>query len=205
MKSKIYFLILLCATAWIAQSCQGYYKFLESLNQAPEAEVGVQSNSITSDQSNSSWQPGMVGAQAGIIVPVASLTDFLDIRVEANLSLQGSKWDETNTKGKTNLLYVNLPVVARYQTKSGFFGEAGLQPGLLLSAKDKYEGSTDNYMDHMKRLDLGIPVGIGYEFKNRIGVGLRFIPGIGDISKDAYEKDHNLIIALRGTYKLGKK
>ncbi|MCX6261072.1 MAG: porin family protein [Bacteroidia bacterium] len=119
--------------------------------------------------------------------------------------MQGSKWDETYTKGKTNLLYVNLPVVARYQTKSGFFGEAGLQPGLLLSAKDKYEGSTDNYIDHMKRLDLGIPVGIGYEFKNKIGVGLRLIPGIRDISKDAYEKDRNLIIALRGTYKFKLK
>ena len=50
-----------------------------------------------------------------------------------------------------------LPLVIRYQTKSGFYGEAGVQPGLLLSAKDKYSGITDNYKDHVKKFDFGIP------------------------------------------------
>ena len=38
-------------------------------------------------------------------------------------------------EGKVNLLYLNFPVVVRYLHESGFFAEAGLQPGILLSAK----------------------------------------------------------------------
>ncbi len=64
---------------------------------------------------------------------------------------------------------------------------------------------TDDYMDHMNRFDLSIPLGFGYEFMNNFGVGLRVIPGINDISKDADEKDSNFVVALRGTYTFRKK
>jgi hypothetical protein len=101
---------------------------------------------------------------------------------------------------------LNFPFIARYQTESGFFGEAGLQPGILLSAKDKYdEGGGDNYMDHMNKFDLSIPIGIGYEFKNNFGIAFRVIPGVNDITSDADETDRNLVFALRGTYKLNLK
>jgi len=140
-----------------------------------------------------------VGLQAGVIYPFYRINNFLDLRAEANFSMQGAKWEEEDTKGRTNLVYINIPVVARYQSDFGFFAEAGIQPGFLISAK-RYEGTVDNILVNMRKLDLSFPIGIGYEFKSNFGVGLRVIPGLTDITRYASGKDRNFVIALRGTY-----
>ena len=145
-----------------------------------------------------------VSLQAGIIYPFYRFNDFLDLRVEANVSMQGAKWEEDDTKGRTNLVYINTPVVARYQSDFGFFAEAGIQPGFLISAK-KYEGTVDNIMVNMRKLDLSFPIGLGYEFKSNFGVGLRVIPGLSDITRYSTSKDRNFVIALRGTYNFRMK
>ena len=54
----------------------------------------------------------------------------------------------------------------------------------------------------MNKFDFGIPVGGGYEFKNNVGVGIRLIKGLGNVNNGEGPKDHNLVIALRGTYSL---
>ena len=145
-----------------------------------------------------------VGLQAGIIYPFYRINNFLDLRAEANVSMQGAKWEEDDAKGRTNLVYINVPVVARYQSDFGFFAEAGIQPGFLISAR-KYEGTVDNIMVNMRKFDLSFPIGAGYEFKNNFGVGLRVIPGLSDITRYASGKDRNFVIALRGTYNFRMK
>jgi hypothetical protein len=54
-------------------------------------------------------------------------------------------------------------------------------------------------------MDLSLPLGIGYQFKNNFGIGLRVIPGLNDVSKDEDEKDSNFVIALRASYTLRKR
>jgi len=234
MKKKVCLLILAVATVLIAQSCHFFSHNLtrsETPSEGPrdmgnpvipaerDAEVrvieqpatiqnatvsallGAQKSSILGSES---WKDP-VGFQVGAIVPVLNIGKSMSLRVEANLSMQGARWEYPDLDGRTNLLYINAPLVVRYQTTSGLFGEAGLQPGLLLSAKDKYEGTKDNYMDHMNKFDLSIPLGVGYEFKNNFGVGLRVIPGLTDITKDEDEKDSNFVVVLRGTYTFLKK
>lgn len=195
METKNFLAIVTAVTIFLADCCSlwsqrpGLY--------IPYVEIGIQKTSITGSES---WEDP-VGFQAGAGMPVAVLTDLIKLRIEANISSQGANWNDAGFAGTTNLLYLNIPVTARYQTESGLFGEVGIQPGYLLRAKDNYDdGSSDDYMDHMNRFDLSIPLGIGYEFKNNVGVGLRFIPGINDITKDPDDKDRNLVIALRGTY-----
>lgn len=163
--------------------------------------LGAQKASIFGGES---WKDP-IGTQIGANLPVLKINKSVSLRVEANISMQGAKWEEFALKGRTNLLYFNAPLVVRYQIESGFFGEAGLQPGFLLRAKDKYEGTTDDYMDHMNRFDLSIPLEVGYMFKNSVGVGLRVIPGLNDITKDEEEKDRNFVVALRGIYTFIKK
>ena len=87
----------------------------------------------------------------------------------------------------------------RYQHSSGFYGQAGLQPGYLLSAKDVLEGGSADFMDFMNKFDLSLPIVIGYKLNNKIGVHLRFVPGINDITKDEV-KDRNLVMGLGLTY-----
>jgi len=102
-----------------------------------------------------------------------------------NFSKQGGAYTETGGfEGKIVSSYLNIPILARYRTGGGFYAEAGLQPGILLSAKDKYDGNTDDFKSYFKSFDVGLPMGIGYDFKNGIGIGVRVIPGIMNIDKE---------------------
>jgi hypothetical protein len=191
MKTKLYLMILILTVAVVAQS-------------APP-EWGVCARIVKSSiTGGDSWEDP-VGIQAGVFMPIVNINEAMSIRVEANLSMQGARWKVYSMSGRTNLLYLNVPLVLRYQTKSGFFGEAGLQPGLLLSAKDKYTGGSESYMEYMNKVDFSIPLGVGYEFKNNLGVGLRVIPGLNDITKDSDEKDRNFVVAVGVTYTFKKK
>ena len=73
-----------------------------------------------------------------------------------------------------------------------------------MSAKENYEDENDDIKDYMKIFDMGIPMGIGYQIKEKISVGLRFIPGITKIFEDADldDNERNMVFALRGTYTL---
>jgi len=165
--------------------------------------LGVSKSSITGGES---WKDP-IGLQVGASMPVLKFSENLSLRAEANFSMQGAKWEEPfyELEGRLNLLYLNFPVVVRYQTEGGFFAEAGLQPGILLSAKDKYEDISEDYKDYMNIFDLSIPIGIGYQINEKFGIGFRFIPGITDISEDEDEADRNLVFVLRGTYRLNLK
>ena len=191
MKKSIFILVLILVGASFSNPCASQV----------DVVLGLLKTSIIGSES---WQDP-IGLQVGAAFPSANINEMLSFRAEANLSMQGAKWEEYSLSGRTNLLYINIPLVIRYQTESGFFGEAGIQPGLLLSAKDKYEDVTESYMDHMNALDISIPLGVGYEFKNNFGIGFRVIPGINDITKDEDDTDRNLVFALRGTYKLKLK
>ena len=82
-----------------------------------------------------------------------------------NLLAKDSNHEETD--------YLNFPLTGRYMFGDNFYGEFGLQPGILLSAKDKYNGESYEWNEWVKTFDLGIPLGVGYDFPNNFGVGLR--------------------------------
>ena len=124
-----------------------------------------------------------------------------------NVSMQGAGWEEDwgegLIKGTTRLWYLNFPLTTRYMFGDSFYGEIGLQPGILLSAKDNYDGGSDDWSDYFKTFDLGIPLGVGYDFPNNFGVGLRVTPGVLNINSSEYAdeyKNRNFVVALRGTY-----
>ena len=165
---------------------------------------------ITGD--SDSWS-GAFGVQGGVAAQIPFNCDLpLAMWAEVNVSMQGAGWEddwgEGLTKGVTRLWYLNVPLTARYQFGQGFYGEAGLQPGFLLSARDNYEGESDDWKEYLKTFDLGIPLGVGYDFPNNFGLNLRVIPGVTNINSSEYSdefKDHNFVVALRGTYIFPKK
>jgi hypothetical protein len=192
MKKKILILTIIVALMFLAQSCA---------EKEFSVMASIQKSSIVGE--SDSWKDP-VGFQAGANMPVVNISEAMSGIAEVNLSLQGAGWEEEigggTLKGRVNLLYANIPLVVRYQTQSGFFGEAGIQPGFLLSAKDKYSGNSDNYKPYVNTFDFSIPFGVGYEFQNGFGVGLRVIPGLTNINKEDDAKDRNFVVALRGTY-----
>ena len=203
MKKQIYLTILIVANLLIAQSLMA-----QSNGLGFSVVGGLNYSSIMGD--SDSWK-GAIGGQGGVIINIIDLSSSMSVRAEVNVSLQGASWEEDwgegLTKGRTNLLYANVPLVVRYQTESGFYGEAGIQPGLLLSAKDKYGDISYDYKDYINSFDFGIPLGVGYEFENSLGVGVRAIPGLTNINKGEYESytDRNFVVVFRVTYTFKKK
>lgn len=200
MKRNPAFKILVCATLLVAVTGS-----LLAQERAPYVYIGIQKNSITSSDPESSWKDP-IGGQVGVGIPLIFFGEALSIRAELNGSLQGAKWEDYGYKGRTDLWYINLPLTVRYKLKVGIFGEIGLQPGILLTAKDHYEGGgTESYTEYLHRFDLSIPIGIGYDINNNLGVGIRVIPGITNLEKDEGEKDHNFVVGLRVFYTFGEK
>lgn len=158
----------------------------------------------------------LVGLQAGIGVKIVDFNNTIGLWGGVNGSMQGGKFSDNYTddnnqfdiEGKLRTTYINIPVVARYANPGGFFAEAGIQPGFLIKAKEKFE-SGDNEQefdvkDNMEKFDLGIPVGLGFKARNGFGLGVHAIPGISKIFKsnsDEY-KNRNLVIVLRASLTL---
>lgn len=203
MKRQILLTLVVVACFGLCQSCATFPCTTLQLNVA-----GVNSRIVGESDSWSGALGGQVGVDA--LLPFnCSLP--LNTYAGVNLSMQGAKWEEDwgegLTKGITRLTYLNIPVVTRYNFGNGFFAEAGLQPGFLLSAKDKFENVSYDYKEYVKTFDLGIPLGVGYEFPNNFGVGFRVTPGLTSINKGDYAsyKDRNFVFAIRGTYTIPKK
>src|SRR5687768_6232748 len=85
-------------------------------------------------------------------IPVAST---FAVKPELVFSTQGAKSDD-NTFGdfKLNLSYLNIPILGKYNTASGFFAETGPQIGFLLAAKAKADDESEDVKDFYKSTDF---------------------------------------------------
>ncbi|HNR16288.1 MAG TPA: porin family protein [Chitinophagaceae bacterium] len=161
------------------------------------ATIGPQLSNINGD--SESYDEGLFGFYLGFGMCLAELSDNFGLRTELNYSMQGSKYSDY-VSGKVMLNYINLPILIRGTSKSGFYGEAGVQPGILTSAKDKYDGETYDYKEYINGFDFGGLLGFGYQ-KKKVGVGIRIAQGISNINKDEDEyKDRNFVASLRTTF-----
>ena len=141
----------------------------------------------------------------------------MSIRAELAFSMQGAKYKAVqavaalrySSSSSLKLNYINVPIVGRYQTPGGFYGELGIQPGFLVSAKNSYSYNGSSGSSDVKKqynsFDFGIPIGVGYKFKNNIGVGVRVVPGVPNIlsSTSSYSSqytEHNFVTSIRASY-----
>jgi hypothetical protein len=151
-----------------------------------------------------SYDAILIGGEGGVGGPILSLGQQLALAAELEYAMRGSKYHDTYVDGKVVLAYLMLPLFLHYNFTRGFYGEAGLQPGVLLSAKDKYDDNNDNYKDAVNSFDLGVLGGVGYVFNQKVGVGLRYSLGVTNMNKADNAKDHNSAIALRLMWFFGK-
>lgn len=114
-------------------------------------------------------------------VPVA---ENFTVKPELVFSLQGAKSDD-NDDSKLNLNYLNIPVLGKYTTSSGFYGETGPQLGFLVGAKAKSDDGDVDVKDFYKGIDFAWAFGVGYEFaESGFGVNLRYNLGLSNIVDD---------------------
>ena len=110
------------------------------------------------------------------------LMDKLGISAGLMFSMQGAKADGSDEKLKLN--YLNIPILANYYVWQGLAVKAGIQPGILLSAK---AGDEDIKSD-CKSLDLTIPLGVSYEVSKFV-IDARYNLGLTKIAKDGDAKN----------------
>ena len=172
-----------------------------------------------------SWS-GTFGIQVGLETQVYKWNENSSVYVGLLFSYQGAAYEEsyspelyfqksTDTEvwsGTVNLGYICVPVLYNYLWESGFYLEGGVQPGFLISAKDKVDGADSyDYKDYIKTFDLGIPVGAGFWFNDRISLGARAVFGVSNINTDGTEMyssddtDRNMMILAVARFKFNKK
>ena len=173
-----------------------------------------------------SWS-GTLGMQIGVETQVYKWNENSSIYTGLLLSLQGASYEETYSsdhymlksgmsedswKGKVSLAYISIPILFNYLTNSGVYLEGGVQPGFLISAKDKPDGASGyDYKEYIKAFDLGIPVGAGFWINGKLSVGARAVFGLPNINTEGTEMyssddtDRNFLLLGVIRYKFNKK
>jgi hypothetical protein len=155
------------------------------------------------------------------------------VQPELLFSMQGSKQEYTyfesfegetiseTEKSTLNLGYLNLPIMAKFYATEKFTLEVGPQIGFLLSAKVDYDytysytfdGVTDtesesgsiDIKDEVKTVDFGLGFGAGYNFTDKLSLGVRYTIGLTTIAEDfegeAAEDIKNTVFQVSFAYK----
>lgn len=184
---KKIFLLIVMAGSFAVSQAQISYGVKGGLNVANVGGEDVEDNKAK------------LGFHLGGFVGVSVAENF-SIQPELVFSLQGVKFDGD---AKVNMSYLNIPVVARYTTASGFFGETGPQLGFLLSAKSKVDGETSNAKDYFKKTDFSWAFGVGYLTQSNVGVSARFNLGLSKLDEDGEAKMFNRVFQVGMFYVLG--
>jgi len=151
-----------------------------------------------------------IGAHLGGLVEIKVAKKFA-IQPELLFSLQGAKNDYVRNIGNTryvneekiNLLYLQVPVMAKFYVLPSLSLEAGPQLGVLLDAESKYSlresngnnasSSSRSYdiKNNLRTLDAGFNLGASYYFNNNIFVQARYSFGLSSIDKRDYNDNNN--------------
>ena len=175
MKNLPFFLVLVVFTF---TSCGCHYYGLKS---------GMNISTINGDNT-SNFQPRL-GLTAGGFAELC-MGDYASIQPETQYSQQGAKYTDRNGyDGTIKLDYINIPLMVKFKASKTFTFEAGPQAGFLLTAKDKFESSSDSGIEDIKDdiepIDFGANLGLIYDLQNGWFFGARYNLGLSNIYKSS--------------------
>jgi hypothetical protein len=113
---------------------------------------------------------------------------FFSIQPELYYSAQGFRFDDGTGTGGTiseHVNYLQVPVLAKFTSRSGFFAETGPQLGIKLNAIDKENGASQDVSGAYNSADFSWVFGIGYKVPEApVAFDLRYNAGISNIAND---------------------
>ena len=178
--------LLLAAVALMAtMSVNAQQMFLKPM-------VGGTLSTITGDHSDDNkMKVGLVaGAEFGYC-----FTEQMAVTAGLLYSMQGSAIKDVDDNMKLD--YLNIPILANYYVAPGFAIKAGIQPGILCSAKYGDYDIKDSY----KSLDIAIPIGVSYEISDFV-IDARYNLGVANIYDSSHFKEKTSVIMLTLGYKI---
>ncbi len=137
---------------------------------------------------------------AGIVFEIG-FGEKLALQPEVLFSMQGAKEEATilgqTFESRTNLDYINVPILFKFYPVKGFHVGLGPQFGFLLSAKSKIDGQGEEDLDElMNDVDIALALNLGFKTESGFGVFGRYNLGVVDIFdiEDASEANQNAVI-----------
>lgn len=93
---------------------------------------------------------------------------------------EGFRYTETEGDAHTNLDFLNFSAVENFYVADGLAVKAGLQLGYMLNVKSVVDGHSEDIGNSYKKLNLSIPVGLSYEYRNVV-LDLRYNIGVTNL------------------------
>lgn len=176
------------------------------LLRAQQVEFGLKGGlnvaTISYPSTNSNVDP-RISVNLGGLAHIHLSKEFA-LQPELLFSGQGYKQTISNVKYKTNLNYVQLPILLQYMIGTGFRIETGPQFGALLSAKYKSGDVSVDVKDQYKKIDAAWVFGAGYLIKNGFGIDARYNLGLGKINNNNNGKVSNRVFAVGVFYQFNQ-
>ena len=167
---------------------------------AQKAEFGIKgglnSSNFSGDTEGADFK-SRIGFNVGAFAAI-KLSEKITLQPEILFSTQGAEAQNVeafvngsiyNGDVKFNLSYINIPVMFKYYVADKFNLEAGPQIGFLASAEtstkvDGFNQTVDqDAKDYFESVDFGFNVGAGYDFTDKIFVGIRYNIGLANVFK----------------------
>ncbi|QHL87739.1 outer membrane beta-barrel protein [Nibribacter ruber] len=111
------------------------------------------------------------------------ISEMVSIRPEVLYSMKGAKYKEDGDEGSFNLNYIDVPVLVRINADQLFF-EFGPTLSFLVKSEAEMGDFKVDMGDAMKKTDFGYAAGLGYNFTEKVGLGLRYNGGLSNIFED---------------------
>lgn len=139
-------------------------------------KVGLNVSSM-SDLDDSNSKPGFT---AGVFADYR-FNDWFALSANLLYSREGTTIKSDGYKQTMKSNYLNIPILANFYVLDKLAFKVGVQPGIFLSAKIKDNSSgndeTVSVSDLYKGMDFSFPIGVSYEFFNRLIVEARYTIG----------------------------
>jgi len=136
-----------------------------------------------------------VGFHAGGLAHIHVSKHFA-VQPELVFSTQGRRETINGQKYKTNLSYINVPVLAQYMTGSGFRLQTGPQFGVLVDAESGVDEASDDVQKNYKTPEFSWVFGASYLTNSGFGFDARYNLGLSNINDLGPREYKNRVVAL---------
>jgi hypothetical protein len=169
-------LLIFASSSFVFASAQVQFGVKAGYNLASVTQSGSQNESGL--KSKSGFHGGIFAA-----LPIA---ESIFIQPEIVYSMQGASESLNGQTANLNYNYLNIPVLAKYQSAMGLYGETGPQVGFLLSANVSGGGVSMDIKDQSQSIDFSWAFGVGYKLSSiPMGIDARYNLGFTNILKDS--------------------
>ncbi|QHL86261.1 outer membrane beta-barrel protein [Nibribacter ruber] len=125
------------------------------------------------------------------------LADNWALQTELTYSKEGALYDFKGSKtiapyeGKTDLNFLNVPLLVQYMFGSSFRIQTGPQLGYALSIKYEDPYNEESEKNDIQKVNLSWSVGFGYLTKSGIGFDARYNAGLSNVYKEGFYPDQS--------------